>query len=144
MKEHRKRHQRICRIRDIEQNRLLALLGELAKIENTLLQLQSKQKQLITTRDKQLETSHAQSVTSQQNILVWLERTSETIQSLDNEIQLNDKQRRQAADRISKKQTRIKSLERLAEQIQEMIKAELENQQMLIADENAMKDYARN
>lgn len=144
MKEHRKRQQRISRIRDIEQNRLLALIGELAKIENKLQQLKSQQRKLIQTRDEQLQASHAQNVTSQQNFLGWLDKTTETIQAMNKDIQLQTKHRQQAIDRISKKQTRIKSLERLAEQIQETIKAELENQQMLDADEHALKDYARN
>lgn len=144
MSQSKKKLDRMQRVRALEENQLNVLIGDLARIDAELASHRTHLADLEAMKEKGLATTHRFSVELLTQNSVWIDSVNRSIRLAREIIHKAEEERQEAQTRVLDQRTRVRGLELLIDQIGLEIDADLETQQMLMADENALKNFARN
>ena len=144
MSQSKKKLDRMQRVRALEENQLNVLIGDLARIDAELASHRTHLADLEAMKEKGLATTHRCSVELLTQNRVWIDSVNRSIRLAREIIDKAEEERQEAQTRVLDQRTRVRGLELLIDQIGLEIDADLETQQMLMADENALKNFARN
>lgn len=144
MSELAKKMQRMQRIHSLELNQLNILIGDLARVDAELASQRKHLAELQSMKEQGLAATDRFSVELLTQSNVWIDSVNRSI-ALANDIVAKCKaERDEAHSRVMHQRTRVRGLELLIDQLRLEFDADAETQQMLLADENALKKYARN
>ena len=142
MSDLRKKLARTQRITKLENIRLTALVSDVVQIDAQLNACRAQVQEWISVRDQSFTNSDQLTVEMLSQNGVWMEGIDRTIAEIQEQIRTLLGEREQAQQRVLEQRARVKGLEKLLDSIRFDVESELATQQMLIADENALKDYA--
>ncbi|QEF97630.1 Flagellar FliJ protein [Stieleria maiorica] len=144
MSELKKKIDRIRRIHSIESSQLNVLIGELARIDALLASHRKRLEDFESVKRQGLEITRNCSIEFLTQTHLWIESIDRSIKIVRDEIDKCEAERREARSRVMDQRTRVRGLEILMDQRRLEFDADAMTQQMLLADENALKKYARN
>ena len=144
MSELKKKLDRIRRIHSLESNQLSVLIGDLARIDAELAAQREHLADLEQMKEQGLATTHRFSVELLAQNAVWVDSVSRSIALASEIVAQHEAEREDANARLLDQRTRVRGLEILMDQLTLDIDAELQNREMLVADEQALEKYARN
>jgi chromosome segregation ATPase len=144
MSDTHKKLTRIRRIHHLEDCQLSALVAQVVRLDAVLNASRKQRGELIRTRDQSWASDHRPSLEMLTQNGVWVEHLDRAIATLEQSIRETEQQRQQAQQRVMEQRSRVRGLEILIDQLRFDLDSQAETEQMLIADENALNDFAGN
>ncbi|WP_182868012.1 flagellar FliJ family protein [Rhodopirellula sp. JC639] len=144
MSELKKKIDRIRRIHSIESSQLNVLIGELARIDALLMSHRQRLEEFESVKRRGLEITQNCSIEFLTQTHLWIDSIDRSIKIVRDVIAKCEAERHEARSRVMDQRTRVRGLEILMDQRRLEFDADAMTQQMLLADENALKKYARN
>ena len=133
----------MSRIHSLESSQLNGLIGRLAQIDATLTALRQQMESLKEIQRQGLETHDHCSVEYLTQSSLWIDSVDRSMALVRDSIGTCQAERQEAHAKVLEQRTRVRGLELLIEQLRFEFEADVQTQQMLLADENALKNYAR-
>lgn len=144
MSEIRKKLERVRRIHSLETSQMNVLIGDLARIDRQLASHFERLHELELIKQQGLATTQHYSIEFLTQTSLWIDSVNRSILLARDVISKCQSERRDAQGRVMEQRTRVRGLEILIDQLRMDFDADEMTQQMLMADENALKNYARN
>ena len=144
MSELKKKIDRSRRIHSLETSQLNVLIGELARLDALLASHQERLDEFEALKRQGLEINQDCSIESLTQTNLWIDSIDRSIKIVREVLSKCESERAEARSRVMDQRTRVRGLEILMDQRRLEFDADAMTQQMLLADENALKKYARN
>ncbi len=144
MSQLKKKIDRMRRIHSLESNQLTVLIGDLARIDAELAKQRKHHDELRQMKDEGLAATTHTSVELLTQNNIWIDSVNRSLALAAEIISKQEGERADANARMMDQRARVRGLELLVDQLKIEQDADEESQQMLSADDHAMKKYARN
>ncbi|MCA9136750.1 MAG: hypothetical protein KDB00_08325 [Planctomycetales bacterium] len=144
MSELSKKLERIRRIHTLETSQMNVLIGDLARIDAELASHFKRLNELQLIKHQGLVSTQLGSIELLTQNGIWIDSINRSIMLAHDIISKCQSERRDAQSRVMEQRTRVRGLEILVDQLRLEFDADAMTQQMLMADENALKNFARN
>ena len=142
MSDSRKKLIRTQRIAGLEKTRLNALIADVVRIDAQINAHRQQINELRQRRDQTLSQQDRLTVELLNQNRIWMDGIDRTIAAIRAEIQKLSGERAEAQQLVMQQRSRVKGLETLLESLRFDVDSEAATEQMLIADEKALNDYA--
>src|SRR6056297_1137290 len=133
---------RTQRIAALETTRLNALIADVVRIDAQINARHKRMGELREVRDREFSSGRSLTVEMLSQNRVWMDGIDRTIAAIEDEVQTLHQDRSHAQQHVMEQRSRVKGLETLIESLRFDVDSEAATEQMLIADEKALNDYA--
>ncbi len=130
------------RIAALETTRLNALIADVVRIDAQINARHKQIRDLRDVRDREFSSGKTLTVEMLSQNRVWMDGVDRTIAAIEDEVQTLHNDRSNAQQQVIEQRSRVKGLETLIESLRFDVDSETATEQMRIADEKALNDYA--
>lgn len=142
MTDSKRKLARTRRIAGLETTRLNALIADVVRIDAQINNAAEEISRLMGIRDNAITRPEQFTIEMLSQNGVWMEGIDRTIAAMNQQIESLNTERETAQEKVLEQRTRVKGLETLLESLRFDVDSEVATEQMLLADEKALNDFA--